>query len=203
MRKVLACLVALSLSRALFAAPPARFVEALKAGKAQTIVCYGTSLTAQSHYWVDDLRSALAARWPGQATVVNAGQSGKNAAFGLANVRTQVVARKPDAVLIEFSPTVSRASRRSSSGRRPPGRCSGRRTRRRMSRRSAWPPPSRWCWSATTRISATSSRRFGRPMDGRALTSADSATTDGRRLRSTISFTRLRRAATRGGSCPF
>ena len=81
----------------------ARFVANLKDGKAQTVVCYGTSLTAQSHEWVDGLRAELDARWPGKATVVNAGLSGKNSATGLANVQAQVVAKNPDAVLIEFS----------------------------------------------------------------------------------------------------
>ena len=81
----------------------AGFVEKLKAGESQKIVCYGTSLTVQSHWWVDGLAAALEARWPGQSTVVNAGLSGKNSATGLANVQSKVVAANPDAVLIEFS----------------------------------------------------------------------------------------------------
>ena len=79
------------------------FVGKLKSGERQTIVCYGTSLTARSHWWVDGLRAALEARWPGKATVVNSGLSGKNSATGLANVQAQVVSKNPDAVLIEFS----------------------------------------------------------------------------------------------------
>ena len=86
----------------LFAAGP-RFVEKLKAGERQTIVCYGTSLTAKSHWWVDGLREELAVRWPGKATVVNAGLSGKNSATGLANVQAKVVAERPDVVFVEFS----------------------------------------------------------------------------------------------------
>lgn len=79
------------------------FVENLVAGHPQKIVCYGTSLTAVSHEWVDGLRGELDRRWPGLATVVNAGLSGKNSATGLANVQAKVVAEHPDAVLIEFS----------------------------------------------------------------------------------------------------
>ena len=81
----------------------ASFVENLGAGHPQKIVCYGTSLTAVSHEWVDGLRGELDRRWPGLATVVNAGLSGKNSATGLANVQAKVVAERPDAVLIEFS----------------------------------------------------------------------------------------------------
>ena len=86
-----------------FAEAAVEFVENLKAGRRQKIVCYGTSLTVSSHWWVDGLAAALEARWPGQATVVNAGLSGKNSATGLALVQSKVVAAEPDAVLIEFS----------------------------------------------------------------------------------------------------
>jgi len=86
-----------------FAEAAAEFVENLKAGRRQKIVCYGTSLTVSSHWWVDGLAAALEARWPGQAIVVNAGLSGKNSATGLSLVQSKVVAAEPDAVLIEFS----------------------------------------------------------------------------------------------------
>lgn len=98
-RAICIALVAMSIN----ALASARFVDALKEGRSQTIVCYGTSLTVSSHEWVDGLRSALDARWPGKATVVNSGLSGKNSATGLANVQDQVVSKNPDAVLIEFS----------------------------------------------------------------------------------------------------
>ena len=80
-----------------------RFVAALKEGRQQKIVCYGTSLTVLSSNWVDGLQETLDARWPGLATVVNSGLSGKNSATGLAQVQTKVVAQNPDAVFIEFS----------------------------------------------------------------------------------------------------
>ena len=78
------------------------FISALEEGKEQTIVCYGTSLTEQG-YWVAGLGEALNNRWPGKATVVNSGMSGKNSAVGLANVQDKVVSKSPDAVIIEFS----------------------------------------------------------------------------------------------------
>ena len=104
MRKSLIVLaVILSVMDLAAARSGARFVSNLRDGQSQTIVCYGTSLTAQSHEWVDGLRSALDARWPGLATVVNSGLSGKNSATGLANVQDKVVSKNPDAVLVEFS----------------------------------------------------------------------------------------------------
>ena len=78
------------------------FISALEEGKEQTIVCYGTSLTEQG-YWVAGLGEELNNRWPGKATVVNSGMSGKNSADGLANVQDKVVSKSPDAVFIEFS----------------------------------------------------------------------------------------------------
>ena len=85
------------------AAGECRFVAALKEGRQQKIVCYGTSLTVLSSNWVSGLQETLDARWPGLATVVNSGLSGQNSATGLAQVQTKVVAKNPDAVLIEFS----------------------------------------------------------------------------------------------------
>ena len=85
----------------------AKFITALEEGKAQTIVCYGTSLTAGTTWpglnWVSGLGDALNARWPGKATVINSGLSGKNSSNGLENVQKKVVSKNPDAVFIEFS----------------------------------------------------------------------------------------------------
>lgn len=85
----------------------AKFITALEEGKAQTIVCYGTSLTAGTTWpglnWVSGLGDALNARWPGKATVINSGLSGKNSSYGLENVQKKVVSKNPDVVFIEFS----------------------------------------------------------------------------------------------------
>ena len=53
---------------------PAAFVTAL-AEKKQTIVAYGTSLTAGGA-WVGQLKAALDAKFPGRATVINSGAGG-------------------------------------------------------------------------------------------------------------------------------
>jgi hypothetical protein len=47
----------------------------LRAGQAQTVVTYGTSLTANGP-WVTKLAPWFAARYPGLVTVVNSGGSG-------------------------------------------------------------------------------------------------------------------------------
>lgn len=80
----------------------ARFIERLEAGQPQAIVVYGTSLTAGGA-WVPQIRDWLDARYPGLATVVNGGNSGKASKTGLANLQDKVLARNPDAVFIEFA----------------------------------------------------------------------------------------------------
>lgn len=79
-----------------------RLVANLKAGRHQTVVAYGTSLTSRGA-WVDHLRAALDAQYPGLATVVNSGQSAKNSQWGVENLHARVLDHKPDTVFIEFS----------------------------------------------------------------------------------------------------
>jgi len=78
------------------------FAEKLKAGKKQTIVAYGTSLT-QYGAWVKQLQDYLEKNYPGLATVTNSGGSGQQSEWGLKNVQEKVIKLKPDAVFIEFS----------------------------------------------------------------------------------------------------
>jgi len=80
----------------------AKFVQNLASGNAQKIVLYGTSLTAGGA-WVSQLQSAVQGYYPGLATWVNSGGSGKASDWGLANLQTKVLAHNPDAVFIEFS----------------------------------------------------------------------------------------------------
>ncbi len=80
---------------------PARFTGHLKAGKAQTVVTYGTSLTAGGA-WVGQFGAALEAGWPGLAKVVNSGQGAMWSKWGVDHLDERVIAKKPDAVLIEF-----------------------------------------------------------------------------------------------------
>jgi lysophospholipase L1-like esterase len=79
----------------------APIIDRLEAGEQQTVVVYGTSLTAGGA-WVSQLSSALNAAYPGQLTWVNAGQSGKASNTGVAKLSSLVLAKQPDAVFIEF-----------------------------------------------------------------------------------------------------
>lgn len=84
-----------------FAEPNHRLVANLKAGKPQTVVTYGTSLTAGGA-WVGQLQEALNAKFPGLATVVNSGKGAMWSKWGVDNLDTHVIAKKPDTVFIEF-----------------------------------------------------------------------------------------------------
>jgi lysophospholipase L1-like esterase len=80
----------------------AKFIQNLAAGTTRKIVLYGTSLTANGA-WGSQLQSAVQDRYPGLATWVNSGGSGKASDWGLANLQTQVIDHNPHAVFIEFS----------------------------------------------------------------------------------------------------
>lgn len=85
------------------AAPtPAVFVENLRAGRDQTIVYYGTSLTAAGA-WTRLLTERLEAGFPGQVVAHNTGGHGMHSGWGLQNISERVIAHKPDVVFIEFS----------------------------------------------------------------------------------------------------
>jgi acyl-CoA thioesterase-1 len=93
----MASLFAASLSSA------SQLVDHLKAGKSQTLVVYGTSLTAGGK-WVSATRTWLESINPqAKVTVINSGQSGKNSLTGLAKLDDVVIAKKPDTVIIEFA----------------------------------------------------------------------------------------------------
>ena len=99
-----------SLLAAVHAAPPphdgkpepAVFIEKLRAGREQTIVYYGTSLT-QAGAWTRFLTEELTAKFPGQVTARNSGGPGMHSGWGLRNVDERVIAHKPDVVFIEFA----------------------------------------------------------------------------------------------------
>ncbi len=79
-----------------------QFMQNLKSGKKQTIITYGTSLTAGGA-WVGALQNALDAKYPGLAKVVNSGEGAKCSIWGIENLQERVLSKKPDAVFIEFS----------------------------------------------------------------------------------------------------
>lgn len=79
-----------------------RILTHLRAGRPQTIVLYGTSLT-HGGAWATALREWFDMKFPGLVTVVNSGGPGENSDWGLANVQAKVAGHKPDLVLIEFA----------------------------------------------------------------------------------------------------
>ena len=93
--------------------PKTRLVQNLEGGKKQTLVTFGTSLTAVGA-WVDQLRVVLDQQFPGQATVINGAQGGANSDWGREKLDEKVLAHKPDTVLIEFSVNDAHAQRKTS-----------------------------------------------------------------------------------------
>jgi acyl-CoA thioesterase I len=83
-------------------APLAGFFQRLAAGKKQTVVAYGTSLT-QSGYWVKAIELWLNEKYPGQATVINSGGPGQNSNWGVQQLQHAVLSHQPDLVFVEFS----------------------------------------------------------------------------------------------------
>ena len=77
-------------------------VNNLDDGKQQTVVTYGTSLTAGGA-WVKELQQILDRCYPGQVSVVNSGMSAKWSATGVEHLDNRVIEKKPDTVLIEFA----------------------------------------------------------------------------------------------------
>jgi len=89
-------------------AAPSRLIANLDAGKSQTLVLYGTSLT-QFGRWADitpghgGLADWLAGLYGNRITVINSGMAGKGSNSGVAKLDALVLAHHPNTVLIEFS----------------------------------------------------------------------------------------------------
>ena len=81
---------------------PTTVFQHLQAGRHQTVVVYGTSLTAISE-WPKALAGYLDTAFPGQVTFVNAAQSGQHSNWGVEHLAERVLAQKPDLVFLEFS----------------------------------------------------------------------------------------------------
>lgn len=80
----------------------ATFVSRLEAGASQTIVLYGTSLTA-GRRWGQMLGDLLEARFPKRARVLDRASPGVGSAWGVTNLDTRVIAEAPDLVFLEFA----------------------------------------------------------------------------------------------------
>lgn len=85
-----------------FSAEKSKLLTQLEAGKKQTVVTYGTSLTAAGA-WVKQMTAVVEKKFPQQVTVINSGGSGKWSNWGVENLQKRVIEKKPDTVFIEFS----------------------------------------------------------------------------------------------------
>ncbi|WP_161554926.1 SGNH/GDSL hydrolase family protein [Ereboglobus luteus] len=81
---------------------PTTFFKNLNAGKQQTVVVYGTSLSV-SGAWVTELEKYFKKTYRGKVTFVRAALSGRTSRWGLANLEKRVLSKNPDLVFIEFS----------------------------------------------------------------------------------------------------
>lgn len=79
-----------------------KLINNLESGKQQTVVTYGTSLTAGGQ-WVDHLRLALYMKYLGNVKLLNRSEKIRSSKWGLANVDEHVIKYRPDTVFIEFS----------------------------------------------------------------------------------------------------
>ncbi len=93
------CLFSSALCHAL---EKSRLVTNLESGKQQTVITYGTSLTAGGA-WVRQLQAALDSSYPGKAMVINSGKFAIWSKWGVDNLDKRVIEKRPDTVLIEFA----------------------------------------------------------------------------------------------------
>ena len=76
--------------------------QKLNAGQPQTVLIYGTSLSAGGA-WAKATREWFDHKFPGLVTFQNSASGGKNSDWGLQNLPVKVLSHKPDLVFIEFS----------------------------------------------------------------------------------------------------
>lgn len=81
---------------------PVSVMRNLHAGKPQTVVTYGTSLTHKGA-WVGELDKWFQAQYPGLVTFKNTARSGMTSDWGVENLSLRVLEQKPNLVFIEFS----------------------------------------------------------------------------------------------------
>ena len=89
---------------AAFATPPPAqiFFQNLNAGKKQTVVIYGTSLS-QGGAWAGAVKEWFDSKYPRLVTFVNSSGPGQNSSWGVTNLQTKVLDRHPNLIFIEFS----------------------------------------------------------------------------------------------------
>ncbi len=103
--KIVPTVVLMACLQAVVANAQSLLVKNLAAGKHQTLVTYGTSLTAAvgGKAWVFSVDSALNKKYNGLLTTINSAKSAMWSTWGVQHLEDSVIKKKPDAVLIEFS----------------------------------------------------------------------------------------------------
>lgn len=76
--------------------------ENLQAGKRQTVVLYGTSLSSSGE-WAKAVKSWFDVTYPGLVNVVNSAGPGQNSDWGLKHLNARLLNHNPDLVFLEFS----------------------------------------------------------------------------------------------------
>lgn len=94
-------LICLCLSNSLFA--QSHFRKNLQSGIHQTIVVYGTSLSANPNGWPAMLEKEIDKRYPSLIKVENMAAGAMWSTWGVQNLDERVLSKKPDLVLIEFA----------------------------------------------------------------------------------------------------
>lgn len=86
------------------ASAQSKLVKNLASGKHQTLVTYGTSLTAGAggKAWVDSVNAGLNKKYNGLLTTINAAKSAMWSTWGVEHLEDSVLKKKPDAVIMEF-----------------------------------------------------------------------------------------------------
>src|SRR6478736_3083366 len=98
--RALALFVGAMLSTATAAEPlPTVVFRNLDAGKKQTVVVYGTSLTAGGA-WAGAVQKWFEKQYPGLVNFINSGGPGQNSDWGKANLKAKVLDHRPDLIFL-------------------------------------------------------------------------------------------------------
>jgi lysophospholipase L1-like esterase len=81
---------------------PDKIFKALEAGKFQTVVVYGTSVTINGQ-WSKEMEAYFETLYPGQVNFFNSAKAGMHSNWGVKNLKERVLDKKPDLVFLEFS----------------------------------------------------------------------------------------------------
>lgn len=82
-----------------------QFIKNIEAGKDQTVVVYGTSLSTgrNGRAWMNEVVRLLHADYSGRVTYHLSGKGGRWSAWGVQNLEDSVLKKQPDVVMIEFA----------------------------------------------------------------------------------------------------